>query len=117
MLDLVDIMRSNTVVTLPSLLGLAPAFDAKGADVLTVYHEMRALAEVSDVVVLWRLVAHARPDQSVGRRNDVARRGAGQRQHVARIFLQRGREFRSSDDPRSAQRAGSAFSGVVFLFV
>jgi ATP-dependent helicase IRC3 len=45
-LDLVDMMRGNTVVTLPSLLGLAPTFDAKGDDIVTVFQEMRALAAV-----------------------------------------------------------------------
>ncbi len=49
MLDLVDTMASNTLVTLPSLLGLAPGFDAKGQDVVATYREMTLLAQVRPI--------------------------------------------------------------------
>ncbi len=44
---MVDTMENNSLVTLPSLLGLAPEFDAKGQDMVEVYREMTSLAEVT----------------------------------------------------------------------
>ena len=45
-IDVVDTMATNSLITLPSLLGLSPQFDAKGKDVVTVYHAMTQLAKV-----------------------------------------------------------------------
>ena len=46
-IDIVDNTTKNAIITLPSLMGLAEQFDAKGADIYAVSKEIKELAAVN----------------------------------------------------------------------
>lgn len=58
-LDLVDNIGRNSCITLPSLMGLLPSFDAKGEDIYDVYAQMQAAITRAPQAVLARSVDDA----------------------------------------------------------
>eukprot|EP00041_Stephanoeca_diplocostata_P015140 m.287001 g.287001 ORF g.287001 m.287001 type:complete len:689 (-) comp19942_c0_seq1:328-2394(-) len=58
-LDLTDNFGRNTVITLPSLLGLIPDFDTMGADIYSVYSKLKKLTAQCPEVVLARTLDDA----------------------------------------------------------
>jgi ATP-dependent helicase IRC3 len=60
-LDFVDNVGRNSAVTTPSLMGLAPSFNAKGEDVYDVYHQVKeAAAEVPAAALVSNLADAAK---------------------------------------------------------
>lgn len=47
-LDVCDIVDQATIITMPTLMGLVPSFDARGGDIVGVYEKMVKLAQVGN---------------------------------------------------------------------
>lgn len=58
-IDVVDNMTSHNIITLPSLLGLVPTFDAHGADIVQTFDDMVRLAEQHPSIAMLPSLAEA----------------------------------------------------------